>query len=107
MIRSFHYAAMTALLDGSVVREQDREAAAPWAEAWHRQISGSFLRAYLAAAGGAPFLPLPEELALVLQTHLLEKAFQELRDELDACGETVTIPLAAIAELVGVTPARS
>ncbi len=107
MIRSFHYAAMTALLDGSVVREQDREAAAPWAEAWHRQISGSFLRAYLAVTGGAPFLPLPEELALVLQTHLLEKAFQELRDELDACGETVTIPLAAIAELVGVTPARS
>jgi len=107
MIRSFHYAALTALLDGSVVREQDREAAAPWAEAWHRQISGSFLRAYLAGTGEAPFLPLPEELALVLQTHLLEKAFQELRDELDACGETVTIPLAAIAELVGVTPART
>jgi maltose alpha-D-glucosyltransferase / alpha-amylase len=101
MIRSFHYAAMTALLDGSVVREQDREAATPWAEAWHRHISASFLRSYLAGTTGAPFIPTAEELPLVLQTHLIEKALQELRDELVACGETVTIPLAAIAELVG------
>jgi maltose alpha-D-glucosyltransferase / alpha-amylase len=103
MIRSFHFAAMSAWLDGSVVREQDRESAAPWAEAWHRRISGSFLRGYLAATSGASFIPTVSELPLVLHTHLIEKAFYELRDELVTCGETVTIPLAAIGELCGIS----
>jgi maltose alpha-D-glucosyltransferase/alpha-amylase len=100
MTRSFHYAAMTALLDGSVVREQDRELAAPWAEAWHLRISGSFLRGYLSGTADAPFIPTAEELPLLLSTHIIEKAFQELRDELVACAETVTIPLVAIAARV-------
>ena len=100
MIRSFHYAAVTTLLDGTVVREIDREVAAPWAEAWHRWISGAFLRSYLDATTGASFLPAREDLPLVLRTHVLEKAFLELANELELGAETVTIPLAAILDLV-------
>jgi maltose alpha-D-glucosyltransferase / alpha-amylase len=99
MIRSFHFAAFTGLHDSASVRQEDRAAAAPWAEAWHRWISGTFLRAYLATAAGAPFIPGPEELPLVLETHILEKAFFELRDELVSPTENTAIPLAAIVDL--------
>ena len=44
MIRSFHYAAFTALLETAVVRVEDRAIAAPWADAWYRWVSGAFLR---------------------------------------------------------------
>jgi len=102
MIRSFHYAAYMTLLDGSVVREEDRVMATPWAEAWYSWVSSAFLRAYLEATRGAAFIPSEEDLALVLTTHLLEKAFNELREELGRpASEVVSIPLMAIAQLVG------
>jgi maltose alpha-D-glucosyltransferase/alpha-amylase len=106
MMRSFHYAAYIALLDGTVVREEDRELATPWADAWQRWVSGAFLRAYLDATRGAAFIPAEADLALVLETHLLEKAFAELRDELgrhehDLPPETILSPLIAITDLVG------
>jgi maltose alpha-D-glucosyltransferase/alpha-amylase len=53
MVRSFHYAAFTALLETAVVRSEDRSFAAPWADAWYRWVSGAFLRSYLAVATGA------------------------------------------------------
>jgi len=100
MIRSFHYAALTALLDGVSVREEDRGLVTPWAEAWHRWVSAAFLSAYLEDTRNAAFIPGPEELALILDTHLLEKAFSELHGELERCAESVLIPLEAVAELV-------
>jgi maltose alpha-D-glucosyltransferase/alpha-amylase len=100
MIRSFHYAAMSATLDRAIVREVDRELAAPWAEAWHRWIAAAFLRAYLETTAGAPFMPAADDLPLILEVHLLEKAFHELRDELAGGGETVIIPLLALLDLV-------
>ena len=93
---------MTAMLDRAGVRDVDWQAAAPWAEAWHRWISVAFLRSYLDACTGAPFLPAADDLPLVLDIHLIEKAFQELRDEIATPGETVAIPLAALIELLGV-----
>jgi maltose alpha-D-glucosyltransferase/alpha-amylase len=101
MIRSFHYAALTALLESSVVRVEDRPLAAPWAEAWHRSVSAAFLRTYLDITAGAAFRPTPEDLRIMLDMHLLRKAFHELEDELDRCAETVIIPLTAILELAG------
>ncbi|HVR02168.1 MAG TPA: maltose alpha-D-glucosyltransferase [Polyangia bacterium] len=100
MIRSFHYAAASAALEPTIVREVDREAAAPWAAAWTLWISAAFLRAYLDACAGAPFVPSGDELPLVLDVHLAEKALQELRDELGSPAETAAIPLAALLELM-------
>jgi maltose alpha-D-glucosyltransferase/alpha-amylase len=98
MIRSFHYAAFTALLETAVVRPEDRSVAAPWADAWYRWVSGAFLRAYLETTAAAPFLPAPGDLEIILDTHVLEKAFYELRGELDRCAETISIPLSSILE---------
>ena len=103
MIRSFHFAAQISLLDSSVIREEDRVLADPWAAAWQGWVSSVFLRAYLDATQGAAFMTTPEDLPLLLTTHILERAFTELRDELNRpLTTTVGIPLRAIAELVGV-----
>jgi maltose alpha-D-glucosyltransferase/alpha-amylase len=100
MVRSFHYAAITTLHDGTVVREVDRELVSPWAEAWHRFVSSAFLRAYLDATGGAAFLPTREDLPLVLETHVIEKAFMELTEALELDTDTVGIPLVAVLDFV-------
>ena len=83
MIRSFHYAAFTALLETAVVRIEDRSVAAPWADAWYRWVSGAFLRKYLQVTAGAPFLPAPADIEVILDAQVLQKAFLELRGELD------------------------
>ncbi len=101
MLASFRFAASIPLLDAAVIRVEDRALAAPWADAWQRWASGAFLRTYLHATDGASFLPLPEDLPTLLDTYLLERAFQELADELVEAGETLAIPLRAIVELCG------
>jgi len=98
MIRSFHYAAFTALLETAVVRIEDRSVAAPWADAWYRWVSGAFLRKYLQVTTGAPFLPAPADIEVILDAQVLQKAFFELRGELDRCAETISIPLSWIVE---------
>jgi maltose alpha-D-glucosyltransferase/alpha-amylase len=100
MIRSFHYAAFTTLLDGTVVREIDRPVATPWADAWRRWVSGAFLRAYLDATANARFLPAPDELPQVLETHLVEKALLELANELELGTDTLSIPLSEVLDLL-------
>ena len=57
MIRSFHYAASTSLLETAVVRDEDRSIVAPWADAWYRWVSGAFLRSYLDAHVRRPVPP--------------------------------------------------
>jgi len=101
MLRSFHYAAYAPLLG-------DVPGGAPlsfdtfdrWAYAWQMWVSLEFLRAYLATAGAAAFLPRdPAETALLLDLHLLEKAVYELGYELNNRPSWVRIPLSGIAQL--------
>jgi maltose alpha-D-glucosyltransferase/alpha-amylase len=101
MIRSFHYAAFTALLEQSVVRPEDRSIAEPWADAWYRWVSSAFLRSYLEATVGMPFLATAEDQRLILDSHLIRRALFELGDELAHTAQTVAIPLSALVELAG------
>jgi maltose alpha-D-glucosyltransferase/alpha-amylase len=101
MIRSFHYAAFTALLETAVIRPEDRPIAEPWADAWYRWVSGAYLHAYMEATAGMPFVATPEDQPLILDSHLIRKALHELRDELDHGAQTAAIPLAALVELAG------
>ena len=62
MLRSFHYATVTALLDQSArgLVEPDSEAAhelEAWGRAWYDGVSAAFLGAYLEAAAGGSWLP--------------------------------------------------
>ena len=108
MMRSFHYVALTALLDEGVVRNADRIVALPWANVWHEWTSAAFLREYLDTAGNASFVPKHDaELAILLDAFTLANALQELETELKGTGETITIPLFAIAHILDGTPVSS
>jgi maltose alpha-D-glucosyltransferase / alpha-amylase len=103
MLRSFHYAVHTALRNqaaGSLIRPEDMPLASAWAHSWQLWVSAAFLRTYRATADEAPFLPRREELALLLDAFLLEKAIYELGYELNNRPDWVRIPLRGILDLV-------
>jgi maltose alpha-D-glucosyltransferase/alpha-amylase len=105
MLRSFHYAAYATLFNHRVsvtVRPEDMAALEPWARFWYRWVSAVFLKAYLTEASQVPFLPQGrDELQVLLDAHLLEKAIYELGYELNNRPDWIRIPLRAILDLVG------
>jgi maltose alpha-D-glucosyltransferase/alpha-amylase len=102
MLRSFQYAAYTALLSGSALRPQVTEMLTPWADRWYQVISVSFLRGYLGAMEGSDLLPhRPEELENLLVPFLLQKAVYELGYERNNRPEWLIIPLRGIQLLCG------
>jgi maltose alpha-D-glucosyltransferase/alpha-amylase len=106
MVRSFQFAAFSVLLDPSVVREADRAVLGPWAEHWQAWAAGSFVRGYLDATTGAPFVPAePEQVAAVLDALSLERGFLELRRELEAPSNgRAAIPLHGLLRLLRLDP---
>jgi maltose alpha-D-glucosyltransferase/alpha-amylase len=99
MIRSFDYAAQTALARG--VNGQPAAAIEPWVRLWYAWASSAFLRAYLRAAGEASFLPRSaKEQEALLRVFLLEKSIYELGYELNNRPDWVAIPLRGIRELL-------
>jgi maltose alpha-D-glucosyltransferase/alpha-amylase len=102
MLRSFHYAAYTALLGQRAnVRPEDYSTLAPWAEFWYEWVGATFLRAYLEVAREGHFLPPnPEHLQILLDAYLLEKALYELTYELNSRPDWVQVPLLGILQLL-------
>ena len=106
MIRSFDYAASGMLLEmvraGSPAA-QDFSSMRRWAALWQRWTSASFLKEYLAVAGTAPFTPQDrEELQVLLDAFVLEKAIYELGYELNNRPAWAGIPLRGIESVLGV-----
>ena len=100
MLRSFHYAAFAAYfsqaLDGAPIPELE-----PWARFWHLWVSVAYLKTYMEVVRDAAFLPSsPEEVELLLDVFLVEKAVYELGYELNNRPGWVTIPLQGILETV-------
>jgi maltose alpha-D-glucosyltransferase/alpha-amylase len=108
MLRSFHYAAYAKLFEeaaegGVVSAPQTFAELESWALYWERWVSAAFLRAYLDRAQGATFLPASrEELAMLLDVYILEKAVYELQYELNNRPTWVGIPLQGIQQILGV-----
>ncbi|HEY3247746.1 MAG TPA: maltose alpha-D-glucosyltransferase [bacterium] len=104
MIRSFHYAAYTALVAverSGLARGETLAALERWAEFWSLWTSATFLRSYLLTAGTAPFIPgSRRELTALLDALLLEKAVYELGYELNHRPAWVPIPLRGITQLM-------
>ena len=104
MIRSFHYAAATSL---NTLRAEDQPRAATWGWAWQRWSSAAFLRGYLDTAKDAPFIPKsPAITSMLLETATIEKAFGELKVELERRPEMAWIPLQGIVRLIGIQTAK-
>jgi maltose alpha-D-glucosyltransferase/alpha-amylase len=100
MLRSFHYAARTALHRGSV-RRQDVPALEPWARFWYAWVSAAFLGEYLRTAGAGTVVPrTDEEIGVLLHFLLLKRAVNELRQELAIGSDRVLVPIQGLLELL-------
>jgi maltose alpha-D-glucosyltransferase/alpha-amylase len=102
MLRSFHYAAYSAPRQEpgaiAVRGAADQEG---WVRAWYARVSATFLRAYLHATADAPFLPTDDdELGLLLDAYVLEKAVYELGYELNNRPDWAIIPVRGVLEML-------
>ena len=104
MLRSFHYAAMTATIEQLKARslgEVNLQIIEPWANFWQSWASWAFLRGYLHTAGKAPFVPQTmAELKVMLDAFTMEKAVYELGYELNNRPEWLMVPLRGITSLL-------
>jgi maltose alpha-D-glucosyltransferase/alpha-amylase len=106
MLRSFSYAALTAQGAVTQLRPADAPRLAPWASLWESWVTAAFLRAYLAATRGAPFLPATQDrLEAMLRAYMLEKALYELAYELNNRPAWLHIPLTGLLRLRARLPA--
>lgn len=97
MLRSFHYAAETAVLSCAQERGASLEALRASARYWQSYVSAAFLQSYFSSASRVPFLPENrEDTELLLDACLLQKAAYELEYELNNRPDWAGIPLQGI-----------
>ncbi|MBN2195091.1 MAG: putative maltokinase [Polyangiaceae bacterium] len=93
MLRSFHYAAVTAVRAEGVAR-RDQKRAQAWLEVWHRWVAASYLRSYLEVIRGSGLVPEDDEkLGVLLDFLTIEKCVYEIAYEVKNRPDWVTIPL--------------
>jgi maltose alpha-D-glucosyltransferase/alpha-amylase len=101
MIRSFHYAAYASLFLDNQIRKEDYPKLIPFVEQWYHYMSNFFLKAYLETVKGSAFIPTEkEDLEILMNTFLLEKAIYELNYELNNRPDWVVIPLNGIKSIM-------
>ena len=100
MLRSFHYAALTALKSGDF-RPEDLARLSRTSNCWVFWVSVAFLRNYLEAGRSGGFLPASQqELKNLLDLYLLQKAIYELNYELNNRPAWVGVPLRGILDIL-------
>jgi maltose alpha-D-glucosyltransferase/alpha-amylase len=104
MLRSFHYAAYSALSameKQGMVQPESLPYLDSWANHWYVWVSAVFVKIYLAQTAGGGFLPhTREEIEILLDALLLEKAIYELGYELNNRPDWVKIPIRGIRQLL-------
>jgi maltose alpha-D-glucosyltransferase/alpha-amylase len=100
LLRSFNYAHWTALR-GAVQGTEDAVRLAPLARGWEAAVRREFLAAYDEAARGAGIYGSFDQAAGLIELFEMEKAFYELRYELNNRPGWVSIPLQGILALSG------
>ncbi|MFN3323154.1 MAG: maltose alpha-D-glucosyltransferase [Bryobacteraceae bacterium] len=104
MMRSFHYASQSALhgqVPGVILRPMSEELLRGWARLWYSCVSAVFLQGYLRSADGAPFIPKNrDDLEILLNAYLMEKAVFEISYELTHRPDWIRIPLQGIIDML-------
>jgi maltose alpha-D-glucosyltransferase/alpha-amylase len=105
ILRSFHYAAYAALFSqqaSGFVREEDLSFVERWGNFWYLWVCVAFLKAYLPISLQASIVPRGrDELQVLLNAYLLEKAIYELGYELNNRPNWLKIPLQGIQQQLG------
>jgi maltose alpha-D-glucosyltransferase/alpha-amylase len=100
MMRSFQYAAYSALWQRAL-RKEDVPFLERWADLWYRQTSSLFLQSYLNTTAGAIFIPKnSDDLQIMLEAYLLDKAVYEIGYELNNRPSWVIIPIRGIKDIL-------
>lgn len=104
MLRSFHYAAHSALIKQASllpIPEGNMPVLQQWARFWYTWVSREFLNAYLDTMGQTGLLPdSPDDLKILLDVFLLDKAIYEVGYELNNRPDWVKVPLQGILQLI-------
>jgi maltose alpha-D-glucosyltransferase / alpha-amylase len=106
MLRSFHYAAYAPMYGqtGSV-RPEDIERLQPWARFWYICVGAAYLKMYLDLMADLPLLPKSlDQMQVLLNVSMLDKAVYELGYELNNRPNWVKIPLEGILQLIESSP---
>ncbi|MFC2008433.1 maltose alpha-D-glucosyltransferase [Chloroflexota bacterium] len=107
MIRSFGYASHVALHGeaSAVIRSEDIPRLNDWAQTWFLWVAGIYLRAYLNLISDAPILPAKmEDVAVILDSYLLQKALYEVAYELNNRPDWLHVPLRGIRQVLETLP---
>jgi trehalose synthase-fused probable maltokinase len=98
MLRSFHYAAHTAL----TTHRKQHATSGQLAEAWSRVVSEAFLGAWGEATAGVPLVP-RDSIAFddLLAAFLVEKALYEIEYELNNRPDWLAIPVGGLLDILG------
>jgi maltose alpha-D-glucosyltransferase / alpha-amylase len=100
MLRSFSYVAQVGYLNFVARHPRDAGPLEPWAKLWEACVSAAFLSSYRESTSGAELAPAAaEDLALLLDAFVLDKALYELSYELNNRPSWVRIPLHGILSL--------
>jgi maltose alpha-D-glucosyltransferase/alpha-amylase len=100
MMRSFQYAAYSALWQPAM-RTEDVPFLERWADIWYRQMSSVFLQSYLQTTTDAMFIPNnSDDLQIMLEAYLLDKAVYEIGYELNNRPSWVVIPIRGIKHIL-------
>jgi maltose alpha-D-glucosyltransferase / alpha-amylase len=100
MMRSFQYAAYSALWQPAM-RTEDVPFLERWADLWYREMSSVFLQSYLKTTANAIFVPQnADDLQVLLEAYLLDKAVYEIGYELNNRPDWVVIPIRGIKHIL-------
>jgi maltose alpha-D-glucosyltransferase/alpha-amylase len=102
ILRSFQYAAHVPLRNESLshLRDLDIAVLQDWALLWQRWVSVAFVDSYLSTVDAELLPSNPNDLSVLLNAYLIEKALYELIYELNHRPDWVVIPMLGLLELL-------
>ena len=101
MLRSFHYAAYTGVLQQASVNKEYLSTLVPWANLWYKHIAKAFLTSYLNTLGDSPLVSKEiDELSTMLKVYLIEKAVYEIGYEMNNRPDWIIIPVKGVMDLL-------
>ena len=102
MVRSFHYAAYSSIMESEFELRKKEGNLESWAEYWYYCVTRMFMNGYYENVGDTNFVPdNTKDFKILMETFLLEKAVYELNYELNNRPDWVLIPLRGIKTIIG------